>query len=871
MHPYLLDAASSSAIGTDSATSRRCPVETQAPSQCEVSQPLHRLPTVGHPPSPPQDADERILFNEKPPLSTTPLRPTRKRVRSRMFTSANPSSLGNPTNAKSWSATTLVTEDYHPKTRREPAGFRTSTSRHDPGSSEFSIKLLDLIIPPPPRNPAPLPPSLASPYSAFFSHHSGPGNDSDSTSTFELKARDHGKGGDEDAGFDSDDALSLPAFYQNPRASYSDETFGTTGSIGSIGTMDTMGAALRSLGPAQRPTIGGIRWSAGSVDENGAVVMTGRRTSNVGEAQVKIPTLKAKSTIPLTQAQIPRADGVPGEKEKEVKVEGKGLLRRKDHRSLKTPSTLALSTNLVGVPTSGNTSTTNAIEIASTTSTHAHSSTVSSHKASVGVNDDVRNPHTADPSASAHGAQYPPRPPRRAHRIPPPLVLRPHAPAPSTNLEVQAGLTPKSLTSFRFHPPPTPLSPALSLVSTMSALSTVSTIAAVMSNRPKTKPPRTSEKELRRRRFLKLTKTLGEDVPPEFVSVKAAVPRHSKTNSFGARGKFGGSQDERGTGKRNSMVENGKAVGRVRKKRKGGSDRRGTARARHSIAFSPLEPNFPSIPEDHDRYAEPLSPAPPNVLRRYPSIRRRSTSNPNGLRISETSSHSSVDPTPVLPMEPEEEEPTVVTPYFEDHPFRLTVHESSSTSEPPIPRSANLDANTATTKIRGVNGSDSREAGHGGGSSSCSMNNPWVRTSLALPLSYDTPFIEYALPCGIDRKVAQARLGVGHHRHMSSLDAACPRRISTIEPPSDDTQIEHRSSVNVSGVGGGLPGGKFCAIGGLRQVTGTYLNVPQEVEGDEGKRQNMENGVYRKERRQGWSGEWNQPHIQTVIEKLRQL
>jgi len=30
-------------------------------------------------------------------------------------------------------------------------------------------------------------------------------------------------------------------------------------------------------------------------------------------------------------------------------------------------------------------------------------------------------------------------------------------------------------------------------------------------------------------------------------------------------------------------------------------------------------------------------------------------------------------------------------------------------------------------------------------------------------------------------------------------------------------------------------------------------------------------GVIRKERRQGWSGEWNQPHIQDVIEKLRAL
>jgi hypothetical protein len=105
---------------------------------------------------------------------------------------------------------------------------------------------------------------------------------------------------------------------------------------------------------------------------------------------------------------------------------------------------------------------------------------------------------------------------------------------------------------------------------------------------------------------------------------------------------------------------------------------------------------------------------------------------------------------------------------------------------------------------------------------------------------------------------------------MSSLEAISPHRISTFEPLSDDTQIQYRSSRDVS-AGGDPSGARFSAIGGLRRSNGTYLDVPQEVDGDEGEWENLENGVYRKERRQGWSGEWNQPHIQTVIEKLRQL
>jgi hypothetical protein len=67
------------------------------------------------------------------------------------------------------------------------------------------------------------------------------------------------------------------------------------------------------------------------------------------------------------------------------------------------------------------------------------------------------------------------------------------------------------------------------------------------------------------------------------------------------------------------------------------------------------------------------------------------------------------------------------------------------------------------------------------------------------------------------------------------------------------------AGVNVNEVtvnGGGLGGNR----------TSTYLTPPPLEFMEHGT-----TGVYRKERRDGWSGEWNQPHIKDVIEKLRQL
>lgn len=114
------------------------------------------------------------------------------------------------------------------------------------------------------------------------------------------------------------------------------------------------------------------------------------------------------------------------------------------------------------------------------------------------------------------------------------------------------------------------------------------------------------------------------------------------------------------------------------------------------------------------------------------------------------------------------------------------------------------------------------------------------------------------MPCGVARRPSQ----VGHHRRTSSLDAISPRRVSTIEPSFSD--FDHDDGLNIY-----LKERSSPFVGLQSRVM--YLGVPEEYDEDEGEWENVEGGVYRKERRQGWSGEWNQPHIQDVIDKLRQL
>jgi hypothetical protein len=79
----------------------------------------------------------------------------------------------------------------------------------------------------------------------------------------------------------------------------------------------------------------------------------------------------------------------------------------------------------------------------------------------------------------------------------------------------------------------------------------------------------------------------------------------------------------------------------------------------------------------------------------------------------------------------------------------------------------------------------------------------------------------------------------------------------TLAEKADDLDCESQESLKVEWKRGKLLEWKR---GELVAVDPTRL-APPDVNG----------GVVRKERRQGWSGEWNQPHIQDVIEKLRAL
>ncbi|KAF6746356.1 hypothetical protein DFP72DRAFT_635452 [Ephemerocybe angulata] len=294
---------------------------------------------------------------------------------------------------------------------------------------------------------------------------------------------------------------------------------------------------------------------------------------------------------------------------------------------------------------------------------------------------------------------------RRIPRIPPPPLTL--APPTTRNRKVLRQSRASSLT--------VPLSPALS---------TVSTIAAIIA-----KPKKPSEKELRRRRFLKLTRTLGEDIPPELLvnNLSGAQIRDSVVVNFSESNSKSGSAPKNRRRISFSVDENG---------------------PRLNTQF-PLSTTF----EVSDS---------PNVLRKLPSIRRRD--GPPAPALS----------SPITPTDP-----SPSAPYFEDHPFRIVIEDTSGPVSPTTRAHAPRDS---VYSIRD--------------------DIPWMRASLALPISFDTPFIEYAGVANVmrDEKGALIR-GVS----PGLLDVGDPR------------------------------------------------------------------GVYRREKRQGWSGEWNQPHIQDVIEKLRQL
>ncbi|KAF6749220.1 hypothetical protein DFP72DRAFT_543645 [Ephemerocybe angulata] len=377
------------------------------------------------------------------------------------------------------------------------------------------------------------------------------------------------------------------------------------------------------------------------------------------------------------------ADG--GGSVKETNQNEPRFLSQEGARELVTPSPLALSPNPVGLPPvaskrSSVVSETPKVPFPQPPSTHD----LAPVKMRTGV-----------PRQSAQSTVT-----RRIPRIPPPpLTLAP----PTTRNR-------KGVRQSRASSLTVPLSPTLS---------TVSTIAAIIA-----KPNKPSEKELRRRRFLKLTRTLGEDIPPELLV----------NNLSGAQ-------------IRDSVVVN--------------FSESTSKSSRRSISFS-VDENGPRLNTQF-----PLSTTfevsdSPNVLRKLPSIRRRD--GPPAPALS----------SPITPTDP-----SPSAPYFEDHPFRIVIEDTG-------------DPVSQTTRT------------HAPRDSVYSIRDdiPWMRASLALPISFDTPFIEYAGVANVmrDEKGALIR-GVS----PGLLDVGDPR------------------------------------------------------------------GVYRREKRQGWSGEWNQPHIQDVIEKLRQL
>lgn len=432
-------------------------------------------------------------------------------------------------------------------------------------------------------------------------------------------------------------------------------------------TLDTMAGAIRGLGPVHTPTIEQLS----------------KRKSKRRRPKVRGGDTKA-------------ADG--GVSVKETSLNESRFVSQERAREIVTPSPLALSPNPVGLP-----------PVASKRSSIVDTPKVPFPKPLSTQDLAAAKTYTDIPRTRVDSKPRQKAPSTVARKIPrippPPLTL---APPTTRNRKVVRQSRASSLT--------VPLSPALS---------TVSTIAAIIA-----KPKKPSEKELRRRRFLKLTRTLGEDIPPELLvnNLSGAQIRDSVVVNF--------------------SESNSKAN-------------------RRSISFS-VDENGPRLNTQF-----PLSTTfevsdSPNVLRKLPSIRRRDPALTRGPSAPALSS-------PITPTD----HPSPSAPYFEDHPFRIVIEDTGGPVSPTTRTQAPRDS---VYSIRD--------------------DIPWMRASLALPISFDTPFIEYAGVANVmrDEKGALIR-GVS----PGLLDVGDPR------------------------------------------------------------------GVYRREKRQGWSGEWNQPHIQDVIEKLRQL
>ncbi|KAJ2928681.1 hypothetical protein H1R20_g8385, partial [Candolleomyces eurysporus] len=589
---------------------------------------------------------------------------------------------------------------------------------------------------------------------------------------------------------DSSANLSIPQFYSNPRASSSEKT------------MDTMSFALRSLAPAHTPTIDHLspkilQAGGGSRRKLGSVVAAKEKKS-VTASVSSSPMVTANK--PGSKSRTPNASSTP--------VVGSQKSGGASAGSRKTAAASSKSTTPLDSPS-----------VLGPTPIKRRTDFIVSKG---GGGDDVDEDQDDDEStinrpsvpvlvpSSSSGPSFTKR--KKQHGVPPPLKLA------GSNFSKNGGKSThrrssraSSIIGTAPLSPRTPLSPALSIMSTV-------TIATLVG-----RPRRPTEKELRRRRFAKLTRTLGEDIPPELLAGSSVGKRRiegggSKGATQRANTIVVGSRDTKkkaiagldvgsrkkttGVGSRWSGVFTGGGGGGVD----------GVVRDSSGSGGARLSTHFPLSAPLAGGGGDASGPASPNVLRKYGSLRRKRGMSDGSnaavevdAKLANFNNHR-VSGSAVKTVKSEAQPP--MAPYFEDHPFRMVVEEPEPTAMPTTVVAASPDPRGGTLQPDSHLQRDSVY--------SMVNDNPWMRASLAFPMQYDSPFIEYA---------AAAFAGV------------------------------NVNEVNVSG-----------SVGGGGNRTSTYLTLPplDFVHSDP-------TGVHRKEKRDGWSGEWNQPHIKDVIEKLRQL
>lgn len=360
---------------------------------------------------------------------------------------------------------------------------------------------------------------------------------------------------------------------------------------------------------------------------------------------------------------------------------------------------------------------------------------------------------------------------RRDQKIPAALMLG--APSPTVNKRlIRRHSRAASLNSL--------LSPA------MSTISNVSTIAPIVGPRPP------SDKELRRRRFLKLTRTLGEDIPPELL-VTNCTGQQIRDSLFGTGREVRVEREKRRNSTSSPTID--PLLGALLLATP--DEIMNDPELRFKVTGLPPRRPSSNVPEPGSNVRTSgygLRDSNPNVLRKNNSLRKKmgvslaDSMGSNGHTEHDSSVHATPAPGPMAPIVATRIETiSEPVPYFEDHPFRLVVEDvdGAAAPSPPAPFRAFTPDNPRITRDE----------------------IPWMRASMSLPLGDETPFLEYAVAMRQSPQQAQAQ-------------AHSARRRSA------------------------------------------HLAIPDPVDAT---------GIYRREKRQGWSGEWNQPHIQDVIEKLRNL